>query len=173
MPKWIAGLLITVLLLGACNDSENVTQKAEQNMSEENQARLLANQPPPQLEYSLERENLYNRTMIFNDKNKISYIYLLSDMGQIYAFLVIKGKVSSVNSQITTPEQVVCRYAQSCVTTESPAEDGSYGTNGDAVFFFTPDNTYIEWNGKYLLADRPMQLSQQPLMIQSEQEITK
>lgn len=166
-------VLLTIILLFSligCSEPPVTTQRQEQTLSEENQARLLESQPPPKLDFSLERENLSERTTRFNDRNKQSYIYLLSDMGQIYAFLTIKGKVSSVNSFMTTPDQIVCRYSGSCVVVESPAEDGSYGSNGDAIFFFLTDGTYIEWNGKYLLADRPMQLTEQPLIIYEEQK---
>jgi len=47
----------------------------------------------------------------------------------------------------------------------SPAEDGSYGTNGDAVFFFTTDGAYVEWNGSYMLADQPLKLTTQPELV--------
>ncbi len=48
---------------------------------------------------------------------------------------------------------------------ESPALDGSYGTNGDGVFFFLTDGAYMEWNGKYLLSDRPVRLNKEPIMV--------
>ena len=134
------------------------TAKAEQILTEMNQRNLLRKQPPVQLEYSLERENINRRTLLWNDKNKISYIYLLQ-RGSIMGFFSIKGKVSSVNSTVTNPNMVY-----SGTTLDSPAEDGSYGTNGDAVFFFLSDGTYMEWNGEYLLTDRPLKLSVAPLM---------
>lgn len=146
------------------------TQKAEAQFSEKQQGRLLKAHAQPVLDYSLERVNLIERLERFNDPNKISYIYLLSDTGQIYAFLPIKGKVSSVNSQLSTGEQIVddpFTYHKNGggQVVESPQEDGSYGTNGDAIFFFTTENVYAEWNGKYLLVDQPLQLTEQPLLI--------
>lgn len=38
----------------------------------------------------------------------------------------------------------------------SPAEDGSYGTNGDGVFGFTPEDIYIEHNMLYVVATVPL-----------------
>lgn len=38
----------------------------------------------------------------------------------------------------------------------SPAEDGSYGTNGDGVFGFTPEEIYIETNCKYIVSTVPL-----------------
>jgi hypothetical protein len=171
--------LILILILGAilltaedCYQSyegQGETQKKEAKFSEQQQGRLLNAHPQPILEYSLERVNLIERLERFNDPNKVSYIYLLSDTGQIYTFLPIKGKVSSVNSKLSTGEQIVddpfASVGNGGEVVESPQEDGSYGTNGDAIFFFAADGTYFEWNGKYLLADRPFQLSEQPLLI--------
>lgn len=160
----IASLVVGALLVG-CDERSQTTQQQEAARTERNQRTLLENQPPISLEYSLERENINKRTLRFNDPNKISWLYLLSDTGQIYTFLPIKGKVSSVNSWVTTPEQIICPRAESCVTVESPSEDGSYGSNGDAIFWFDANDVYGEWNGKYLLFDEPLQLTSQPLMI--------
>lgn len=165
---------LVVLLTADCEGSryegQGETQKKEAEFSEQQQSRLLKGHPQPILDYSLERVNLTERLERFNDPNKISYIYLLSDTGQIYTFLPIKGKVSSVNSKLSTGEQIIddpFAYYESGggKVVESPQEDGSYGTNGDAIFFFTTENIYVEWNGKYLLVDQPLQLTQQPILI--------
>jgi len=169
-------VLLTVVLSG-CGGVETPpeTQKTEAAFSEEQQARLIAAHPQPVLDYSLERVNLTERLERFNDPNKTSYIYLLSDTGQIYAFLPIKGKVSSVNSLMSTGQQIVqdpfaWGDGKSGAIVESPQEDGSYGTNGDAIFFFTTEDVYVEWNGKYLLVDQPLQISEQPLLIYDASE---
>lgn len=142
------------------------SQYEEANHTEQNQLRLMSSHPLPALDYSLELENLSERLNRFNDPNKTSYIYLMSDMGQIYAFFPIKGKVSSVNSLLSTGDQIVDDpFGPEGVTVESPQLDGSYGTNGDAIFFFTAENVYVEWNGKYILMDQPLQLTEQPLLI--------
>lgn len=133
-----------------------------------NQSNLLRQQPPARITWSLERFQINERTKLWNDRNKISYIYLLN-RGMIISFHAIKGKVSSVNSQITNPQKIE-RFRLSSsdgVALPSPAEDGSYGTNGDAIFFFTQDGVYIEWNGKYFLSDQPMKLTQKPLLIKN------
>lgn len=129
-----------------------------------NQLGLNSVQPPPIIKYSLERENLIKRLERWNNPNKISYIYLMSNAGQIVGYFTIKGKVSSVNSKLTTTTQISYMYSQSVAAVESPDMDGSYGSNGDAVFFYLTDGTYMEWNGKYFLSDRPVKLSVQPIM---------
>jgi hypothetical protein len=167
-----------IMSLVAC-DLETVASptdiaKTEQKNQAENQSNLHQRQPPPKLEWSLERDNLIKRLERWNDPNKISYIYLISDTGTIMAFFPIKGKVSSVNSSLTGAEQIVhdpnmegCGEGRvsASLLMESPDYDGSYGTNGDAVFFFLTDGTYMEWSGKYLLCDQPVKLAQQPIMM--------
>ena len=65
------------------------------------------------------------------------------------------NKVSSVNSQLTNTEQSLITHG-SIVTLPSPSEDGSYGTNGDAVFGFTPNDIYIEHNMHYIVSTVPL-----------------
>lgn len=157
----IAIVAITLTLAGCSNG----TSGKEQAMTEKNQARLLEIQPPVQLEWSLEREQINKRTNLWNDKNKVAYIYLV-DFGKVMAFYTIKGKVSSVNSQITNPEQKITG-AHGNITLPSPAEDGSYGENGAAIFFFTTDGAYVEWAGVYMLADKPLKMSTPPALVRT------
>lgn len=157
----------------ASQDNRNNSIGQEMRLTEKNQARLLKVQPPPQLSFSLERENIIKRIKLWNDRNKLSYIYLLN-YGRVVDFYVIKGKVSSVNSRLTTGGQIVkdpnfdTGYEDAgglaSLVVESPQEDGSYGENGDAIFFFTADGTYVEWAGEYLLLDKPRKVNMQPVL---------
>ena len=180
----IAVLLVGVGTLSGCSEANvsNSSGNVEQNHTETNQRNLIQNQPPPTLDSSLERDNLIKRTNLWNDPNKISYIYLI-EYGKVMAFYTIKGKVSSVNSQLTNTEQLTYKCvnsdgtysnSDSCGsfdqnrvsgTIPSPSEDGSYGTNGDAVFFFTTEGAYVEWRGDYMLADQPLKMATQPELI--------
>ena len=152
---------------------EAETNEVEQLATEQNQSKLIAVQPPTRLDWSLEREQINKRTNLWNDPNKISYIYLIN-YGKIMAFYTIKGKISSVNSQITNPKQLARVYKEKAGSSgyesitgviPSSSEDGSYGTNGDAVFFFTTDGAYIEWKGDFMLVDRPYKLTAPPEVV--------
>lgn len=176
MKNFIAIICLSVFVFVGCESGKTGTAELEQKHTEENQTRLYKAQPPVSLDYSLERDQINKRTLLWNDENKVSYIYLIS-YGKVMAFYTIKGKVSSVNSQITNPHQLaaarrtiggVDKYHIVEGVIASPAEDGSYGTNGDGVFFFTTDGTYVEWNDRYMLCDRPLKLSTPPLFIVDE-----
>lgn len=158
-------------------DVQNVnTYAREQAVTEINQRILDTAQPIPKLTDSTERQNLIKRLTTFNDPNKVSYIYLIS-FGKVMAFYTIKGKVSSVDSMLTDPTQLIYGNGDPCTVNESadnpchevasPDLDGSYGTNGDGVFFFTTSGAYVEWNGEYMLADQPLTLTSQPELVQN------
>jgi hypothetical protein len=180
MKKIIIVLFLMTMFMvfcgGSCDRAETTQENYDTNtlgkearLTEANQSKLLQRQPPPKIDFSNERENLSKRVKEWNNPNKIGYIYCLSDTGVPIAFYAIKGKVSSVNSMLTTNLQIVkdpnTRYeTEGSLLMESPNFDGSYGTNGDAIFFYLTDGTYMEWNGKYMLASQPVKLSQQPLM---------
>ena len=147
----------------------------ESKFTEQNQQRLIKANPNPKLDRSLERENLIRRYEFLNDQNKIFYVYLV-DYGKVMGYYTAKGKISSVNSRLTQEEQIVyardygygnvmTSYIEGFHTVGSPQLDGSYGTNGDGIFFFTTEGAYVEWNGEYLISDFPLTMTQPPLLI--------
>lgn len=146
------------------NQSLSFFQEAK--FTEDNQKKLFEAQPPKTVEKSLERENLNRRLEFMNDENRVGYVYLLADTGQVIAEYVIKGKPSSLNSYITQSEQIRC-YApnayngndKGCSAVQSPDLDGSYGDNPDGIFFFTADNNYVEWSGKYVYSSQSLNIN--------------
>lgn len=156
-------------------DTSNVnTFFKEAAIAEVQQRKHLLSAPVPKLEKSQERKNLIGRLERFNSDDKISYIYLIN-YGKVMAFYTVRGKVSSVNSLLTSPQQIIDDYGRqcdqsgasygNCYVVASPDIDGSYGSNGDAIFFFTTDDAYVEWKGDYMLADQPLKLTQQPELV--------
>ena len=171
--------IIAVAVLGAgCIDETTPKPKTsaeEAAFTETNQARLTKTNPAPSLDSSLERQNLIDRLELLNNQNKIFYVYLVS-YGKVMAEYTAKGKISSVNSKLTTQEQVIkSPYFDSGngaggnrgLVVESPDLDGSYGTNGDAVFFFTTEGAYVEWSGEYFVSDFPLSLSTPPVLVRT------
>jgi len=149
----------------AASPEGNKTAKQEQIETEKNQTHLNQVQPPPKLDWSLERDNLIKRFKLQNDRALSFYMYVfIEGVAQPVGYYQI-NKVSSVDSQLTNPSQLIqdCSYnVQGCVdgVVESPAEDGSYGTNGTGVFGFTPEDVYIEHNMHYLVSTIPLTFAQ-------------
>lgn len=152
-------ILSCMLTSASCEDS-NKTAVAEQAHTEINQARLLTVQPPPDITWSLERDNLIKRFKLENDRSVMFYMYVfIEGIADPVGYYQV-DKVSSVNSQLTNPTQIINDpngdMSAGSVLLPSPAEDGSYGDNGLGVFGFTPEEIYIEHNMKYIVSSVPL-----------------
>jgi len=156
-------LVIAICTAESCSDGGrpvNVSAKDEQAHTEINQQRLLQSQPPPDITWSLERDNLIKRFRLENDRSVMFYMYVfIEGISEPVGYYQV-NKISSVNSQLTNPEQIIDDPHGSLdagsVVLPSPAEDGSYGSNGDGVFGFTPEEIYIEHNMKYICSTVPL-----------------
>lgn len=152
-------LLVLSMLVFSCKEINSGSSRQEQKLTEVNQSNLLQVQPPPRITWSLERDNLIKRFKLQNDRGVVFYMYLfIEGIADPIGYYQV-NKVSSVNSQLTNTMQIVddpYKYQSGGQVLPSPAEDGSYGTNGDAVFGFTPEDIYIEHNMKYVVSTVPL-----------------
>jgi len=167
MTVFMGFLAFIVLTIVSGCESTPTSQSIEQNKVEENQKRLMAETDIPILKTSLERKAIRKRLEIFEDENKVSYIYLIS-FGKVMAFYPIKGKVTSGSKRLTTNEKL--EYGDggewnAQFVMESPSLDGTYGSSDAYIFFWTTDGTYIQWNDCYMIADRPLKMVTQPELI--------
>jgi len=133
---------------------------------------LAKNQPTPtDIQYSLERYNLIRRAYWVNGMREkainlpcpivkpLGYIVLLTDMGAVVGRFIVDGKVSSLNSWLT-PDYWERYYSNGgVINKEMPDIDGTYGTNDNGIFFFTPNGNYLEWTGTYLYSDIPFEIA--------------
>lgn len=163
----VAVVLIAVTTAGCSDELSQTLAKSSSDIAG-NQQRLEQVVPTPTLDYSNERANIAKRALTFgSDPNKVSWIYLLADNGVIVGYFSVKGKVSNLSSYLVPDEQVI-HDSNGPVVVQAPDIDGSYGTNGDGVFWYDTQNIYHEWNGLYFLTDQPVKLSQQPVLVQED-----
>jgi hypothetical protein len=161
----VFALTFIIMSNTGCNHvtPDNTSAVKEQAHTEANQTNLNKIQPPPTITWSLERDNLIKRFKLQNDRDVMFYMYVfIEGVGQPIGYYQV-NKVSSVNSQLTNTMQIISgnRSGNDLPTGQvavvpSPAEDGSYGTNGDGVFGFTPEDVYIETNMKYITSTVPL-----------------
>lgn len=165
--------VLLVALMGCDSPTAPAAMQTEQQKVQENVAKLATQDPIPDLSNSLERKNIIKRLRLFEDENKVSYIYLIS-FGRVMAFYPIKGKVSSGGKRLTNDQQLVQGYTPGgqygysnpkSDVINAPELDGTYGKSGDYIFFWTTSNVYVQWNGEFMLADQPLKLSTQPELI--------
>ena len=167
MKKFICFVCVIVMLCvmfagceidGTTQDRINTQQAAKD---------LQSNQPTStDIEYSLERYNLIRRAYWVNGQREkanmlpcevqkpLGYVVLFSGTAVVGSF-VVDGKVSSLNSYLTPDSE----YYEGVSGNEWIADiDGTYGSNDNGIFFFTPDGKYIEWTGTYLYSDIPFEV---------------
>jgi hypothetical protein len=143
-------------------------------VNEENASNIIKNDTLPKVTKSLERENIKRRVEFINQPDKIGYLYLLSDNGQLIKEVQVLGKVSSLNSYLTPMEDIQWfrsidlgeGYGDLPVVTSAPDIDGTYGSNTDGIFWFTPDGVYQEWNMGYFYSAERMTFTTKPLLIE-------
>lgn len=168
--KWFS-VLFTALVFLVCtaescdmgNRPRNTSALDEQAHTENNQQTLLQNQPLPSITWSMERDNLIKLKKLQNDRGINFYMYIfIEGISEPVGYYQV-NKVSSVNSQLSNPMQIISGHlsnndlpAGTIAVIDSPSEDGSYGTNGDAVFGFTPEGICIQTNMHYITASVPL-----------------
>lgn len=155
-------------LLAGCDDETPSAQSKGQAQTEQAFKQQSAAVPYPvdALTDSLERRNLKEKLLRYNNPSKISYLYLMSQTGGIYAYYTIKGKVSSNSSQMTTDQLDLDHGNYQHTVVNAPGDDGSYGPNEQGNFAFTTDGVMITWDTPYILADAPMKINSQNLVLQ-------
>jgi hypothetical protein len=172
MKKHLTRVISMVLAIGlvgllmGCDIpvAETSSHEIGQKVTEETVKELVKNDVLPRVTKSLERENIKRRIEFINQPDKIGYVYLLSENGQLIKEVQVLGKVTSLNSYLTPMEEVKVirhdgdssRYMETPVTVQAPDLDGSYGENQNGIFWFTPDGVYlfIAVNGLHLRQNR-------------------
>lgn len=183
----VIGALAVVVLTGCVEPtpatSNTTNLQSQTNQLIENQTKLTNSVEMPKLTTSQERLNIKRRAELFDNENKISYIYLVN-YGKVMAFYTVKGKVSSLKSYLSPQEILVDYKGRPCsaepnvcelgygesrsgaaYSIQAPDIDGSYGDNADGIFFFTTEGAYVEWVGDYMMSDQPLKLSTPPELV--------
>lgn len=174
MKKFLTIILaiITVMAMMFCFvgcDYEVSGSKQDVNNTINAANTIQSNQPTPtDISYSLERYNLIRRAYWVNGQREkanaipcevekpLGYIVLFTGNTVVGNF-VVDGKVSSLNSYLT-PDSAYYSSGYTERTDWLADVDGSYGSNDNGIFFFTPDGKYIEWSGTYLYSDIPFEV---------------
>ena len=165
---------LSICLVGCDIDTTTTSNGSEQDVANNKDTAntIQANQPTPtDIDYSLERYNLIRRAYWVNGQREkanalpcevekpLGYIVLFAGNTVVGNF-VVDGKVSSLNSFLTPDSEYYEADTTSYVdNNEWLADvDGSYGSNDNGIFFFTPDGKYLEWSGEYLYSDIPFEV---------------
>jgi hypothetical protein len=147
-----AQIALLCLALAGCDDESAKTQQAEKARQAANSITFPEN---------AEIDNIKRRLELTANPGLLGFVVLLNETGQPVMYTGVKGKITSGGKRLTSP--------QSSFSSErvAPSDEGTYGTSGEYVFFWTPAGQYIQWNGKYLYSDKPFRLSVEPIVIEA------
>jgi hypothetical protein len=166
----LIGTLILVTTTASACPSE-VPENLSQNdpVANSNFEAQKKNDPIPNLTDSLERANIIEHQKRNNQPDRIRYVYLLTDYGQVVSYHVIKGKLTAAGAQLTPTDQVVdvcSKDAEYCPeVVQGQTDDGSYGGDEGGVYFFDDKGVEVQWNGKWHVSDAPMKIKEGALIL--------
>lgn len=170
--------LLSVGFLAACDELPLPEPSAYEQASVKNEEAIkevVKADDLPKISRSLERENIKRRVEFINQPDRVGYLYLLTNSGQLVKEVQVKGKVSSLNSYLTPMEdiKIIKHDGDSSYSAETPVAiqsadiDGTWGENDNGIFWFTPDGVYQEWTGLYLYSSERMTFESTPLLTES------
>ena len=164
----IALLATSALLLAACEPN------APANPAKTTQAQKAAEAANSiQFSENAEIDNIKRRLELTSNPGQIGFVLLLNEMGKPVMYTSVKGKITSGNKRLTSPQEVRCLEVAESVgcsqqMVEAPSDEGTYGSSNPYIFFWTADGQYIQWSGKYLYSDKPFRIEDPTIVILSK-----
>ena len=165
-------LVVASAVIGLCACDDHPSSSAQSKGQADTEQAFAAQAaavpyPKDQLTDSLERRDIAGRLTRTNKPNAIGYLYLFPPMGSTpIGYYVIKGKVTSTQSQMTTDQLIVwtcpgnvntCdRNTMQPSVVNAPGDDGSYGPNEPGYYFTTADGVQVTTDLHYVLSDAPL-----------------
>lgn len=169
MNKFVIAIAATsALLLSACEPNP------EANPAKATQAQKAAEAANSiQFTENAEIDNIKRRLELTSNPGQIGFVLLLNEMGKPVMYTSVKGKITSGNKRLTSPQEVRCLEVAESVgcsqqMVDAPSDEGTYGSSNPYVFFWTVDGQYIQWSGKYLYSDKPFRIEDPTIVILSK-----
>lgn len=147
--------------LAGCNDETPSVKSVQANKAREAANSLNFTE-------NAEIENIKRRLELTSKPGLLGYVVLLNEMGQPVLYTTTHGKPTSGSKRLTEPDRMDC-HANGCLNRAASSDEGTFGSSGEYIFFWTSSGQYIQWNGKYLYSNQPFRLTIQPLVVSTQQ----
>lgn len=160
MNKIMTVCVATAFMLGGCYEQlpQNKTEQAKKAAEAANSIRFNEN---------AEIDNIKRRLELTSNPGQLGFIILLNEMGQPVLYTSVKGKVTSGSKRLTAPDRASSAWGggNNTVVRASASDEGTWGSSGEYIFFWTVNDEYIQWNGKYMYSDKPFRLKTEPIAV--------
>lgn len=167
-------LILVGTILSGCDPEASPAQRQLdfQNEQKMEQAVSLSNKVKiPDIDLSLERQNIVDRTKALSDPSKIMWLYVLTD-GVIIDRVPVRGKVTNGSKRLTSATSFTKAQQGGYINdviVEAPDEVGVYGTSGDFVFWFDPKGDIYQTNSSYYLKPHPYKYTDKKILSEIDQ----
>lgn len=140
------------VLTASCTANDSGQAKDEQTRRAGFDA-LQARQPAVYMEFSPTRRGIkFFADKWGTDENKLSYVYLSNQAGEVIRYFVLKGLPISYCAQMLPPQRADWNSGTGGIALPAPAVDGAYyGGNSGCDQYYGIDATtssYVEWTQK-------------------------
>jgi hypothetical protein len=166
-------LALILALLTGCEEYVRPKDATEQAAIANEKAveSLIKSDSLPTITKSMARAALKRQAEFINQPDLIGYLYLFAENGVLLEEIQILGVPVSLNSYMTPMEELtvgrVEGFGSESYVAEAPDIDGTWGTRPEGIFWFTPDGSYDQWNGKFRYSSTRKSFSTQPILIDS------
>ena len=160
MKKILTMCAVALFTLTGCYEQppQNKTEQAKKAADAANSITFSENS---------EIDNIKRRLVLTSNPGQIGFILLMNEMGQPVLYTSVKGKITSGSKRLTTPDRASASWGggQNTVVRAAPSDEGTWGSSGEYIFFWTMNDEYVQWNGKYMYSDKPFRLTAEPIAV--------
>lgn len=164
-------VLVSVFLV-ACNGSLQTSQTTSEKQEAQrtsNMDKADAQVPVPQTSNFIARETVAEYMRRMDQPDKLFYIYLLADTGQVLGYHVSRGQPVNICTFMTPPDRVDELYNEPDVVRSAPALDGLYyGSSACNIeyFFDAETDALVQLRDiKMIISDQPLSLNAEPITV--------
>lgn len=158
--KIVIASLVTSVMLTGCLEQPPVSKTEQAKKAAEAANSIKFNE-------NAEIDNIKRRLELTSNPGQLGFIILLNEMGQPVLYTSVKGKVTSGSKRLTAPDRASSSWGggNNTVVRASSSDEGTWGSSGEYIFFWTVNDEYIQWNGKYMYSDKPFRLKTEPIAV--------
>tara|TARA_B100000929_G_scaffold290599_1_gene284871 strand:+ start:32489 stop:33004 length:516 start_codon:yes stop_codon:yes gene_type:complete len=170
--RFVLIIILSLFAVTACKGGQSTSQKQEQTRTEVLN-RADAAVPTPVISNFIARKTVAEYMRRMDQPNKLFYIYIVADTGNIIGYYVSRGKPVSSCLNMTPPDRGDYYRNGGVINRVAPSLNGLYNAGGGACnstyFFDAETDALVEISGLNLFtADQPLNLDAEPITVVSE-----
>ena len=159
LPKLALVFMFALMQSAGCSNLTADEQPTSQQVQEQK-----AQEASRSVEFTdnAEIKNIQHRLKLTSQPGLLGYVLLFNPgTGDPAMYTTVEGKITSGGKRLNPTEKLVrCDKGQYYGECNMPSanDEGTYGTSGEYIYFWTTDGQYIQWNGNYLYSDKPIRI---------------